>query len=108
MFWVQVVTPEFGVEWCMDDSTSTMYSWTGYKLYNSAVPNFVFDNYETLEDWKKKIFDKSLEYGTKINYLLTSAAKSSVTSEIIESPPSAQLILYSVLPTRPIWNGLEN
>jgi len=108
IFWVQVITPEFGVEWCMDDSSNTMYSWTGYKLYRSSVPSFIFNDSETLEDWKKKTFDKSLEYGTKINYLLTSASKLTPSSVVTESPPSAQLILYVVLPPKPVWTGLLN
>lgn len=108
MFWIQLITPEFGVEWCLDDSAIPSYSWTGYKLYQSDIPSFVFNNSETLDDWKKKTFTKTLVYGTKINYLLTSAAKYSPSSDITESLPSAQFILYAVLPAKPIWNGLEN
>ncbi len=103
VFWVQPIGTSFGVSWCMQDSGASSFAWTGYQLYNSVEPSFTFTNYETLNDWKVKTFDKSLQYGTKINYIMTAAAKNFTSLTITESPPSAQMILYVVLPPKPIW-----
>jgi len=108
IFWVHLVTPEFGVSWCLDDSLSSKYEYTGYRWYDAEAPSYTFTAFEDLVDWKNKAISRVFPYGRKTNVVVTSVAKLIGDSQVSESSASAQLILFSALPGRPAGVGLSN
>lgn len=104
-FWIHIIPRKYGVDWCIDDTPGVTL--TGTTIYYTEVPSFTFSNSEDLTTWQSKTFSKEHDYGYKINMVLTAKYRSTGSTSELESPHSAQLVLFAGLPDKPEWQGIN-
>ncbi len=102
-FYVFIAGTTFQVSWsnCNVGENSTV-------VYHTTTPSFNFGEEIPVVNWKNYIFDITINQFTNISMIFVYKYLDSATNTIIYSGPSAQILLFSGLPSKPTWQGIDN
>ena len=99
-FFIALTSPKFEISWCNGTSADNA-SITDTVVYTNVVPSFEFTNNVSVPDYKTMKLSKTTNYYDSLNMVFVNKVGTG------QSGPSGQVIVYTVLPDKPTWQGIK-